>query len=343
MFFLYQAELQGLKTHEEKNGQIHSFSEAVWYSIVTLTTVGYGDYYPVTPIGKFLGALLVVGSLGLTGYIIGNVSSSINKYMENKKLGLFGTNFENHIIIFGYDEFANLVIDQIVNTNHEVAIVTNKKNDIELINDHYGSNDKVFAMFADYNHIESLEKVNIKKAKTIFVNFEDDTETLVYFLNIKAYVPEKDIAVTIYNTSLKSTFINAGVTYIVSKNELSSKLVASFIFEPDVARLTEDIMSTADEDHQYDMIEIEINEKNPFIGLSCFDLFMKLKVEYDCILLGISKKTDYGKWALIKNPGKDITVENGDFTIIMVNGASKIVLEELYDVAEGRFSPSNPI
>lgn len=331
MFLLYTAE------RENTGGTIHSMSEALWYSIVTLTTVGYGDYYPVTPWGKFFGVLLVIGSLGLTGYIIGNVSNSINYYMEKKKIGLYGTNFSDHIIIFGYDEFANQVIDQIVETEHSVAIITNKKNDIELIHDHYGDNNQVFAMFADYTHLESLEKVNVQEAKTIFVNFEDDTETLVYFLNIKAYCPDKDIVVTIYNSSLKSTFINAGVTYIVCKNELSSKLVASFIFEPDVARLTEDVMSTATEDFHHDVLEILLKPKNTYVGMNCYDIFMQLKIDFDAILLGISTKID-GKWKLIKNPSKDIVAQKDDYLILMSDGATKKQLEKSFGVSEGKLT-----
>ena len=333
MILLYKAEQQ-----DPEHGKIHSFGEAVWYSIVTLTTVGYGDSVPVTPWGRFFGILLIIGSLGVTGYIIGNVSSSINNYMEKKKLGLYGTNFSNHIIIFGYDEFANQVIDQIIETDHSVAIVTNKKNDIELIHDRYGDNSRVFAMFADYSHMESLEKVNVKEAKTVFVNFEDDTETLVYFLNIKAYCPDKDIVVTIYNSNLKSTFINAGVTYIVCKNELSSKLVASFIFEPDVANLTEDVMATATEDFHYDMMEIIVKRENKFAGTNCFDTFMSLKVDFNVILLGISKPKGNDKWELIKNPGKDITVAVGDYLIMMANGASKRKLEDFFRATEGKFT-----
>jgi len=332
MVLLFKAEQQ-----DPENGNIHSFGEAVWYSIVTVTTVGYGDYYPVTPLGHFFGILLVLGSLGVTGYIIGNVSSSINNYMEKKKLGLFGSNFTDHIIIFGYDEFANQVIDQIIETEHAVAIVTNRKDDIDLINDHYGDNDQVFAMFMDYTHMESLEKVNVKECKTIFVNFEDDTETLVYFLNIKAYCPDKDIVVTIYNSSLKSTFINAGVTYIVCKNELSSKLVASFIFEPDVAKLTEDIMATASQDFHYDITEMVVKKTNPFHGKNCDYTFDKLKKEFNVILLGISKLKN-NVWTLTKNPGADITVNDGDYLIMMANGGSKRMLEVSFDTSEGKLS-----
>ena len=331
MFLLFSAE------HSNPKGNIHSMGEALWFSLVTLSTVGYGDHYPVTVWGKVFGVVLMIGSLGLTGYVFGFVSNAIRGYMENKKMGAFGVNFTDHIIIFGYDSYANKVIDQVIDTNHSVAIVSNKKSDIELIHEHYGDNKKVFAMFMDYTHLESLEKINVKSARTIFVNFEDDTETLVYFLNIKGYCPTKDIVVTVYNSSLKSTFLNAGVTYIVCKNEISSKLVASFMFEPDVAQLTEDIMSTAIDEFDFDMIEILINKDNPLIGTNCFDAFMRIKTDYDAVMLGISKNVN-GKWQLLKNPNANYIVEKGDYLIMMVNGKSKKKVIDVFKEQEGKMS-----
>ena len=47
------------------NASIQSFSDALWYSIVTLSTVGYGDLYPVTAVGKLIGLLFVLLSVYL--------------------------------------------------------------------------------------------------------------------------------------------------------------------------------------------------------------------------------------------------------------------------------------
>ena len=89
-------------TFAEKDAEgsnIKSFMDAVWYSIVTLTTVGYGDFYPVTPIGKIIGLTIIIASLGLLGYLIGGISNIIRNYMEKKKDGFYGTKFENHFVI----------------------------------------------------------------------------------------------------------------------------------------------------------------------------------------------------------------------------------------------------
>ncbi len=69
----YAAVLVLLLAAESKaeGASIHSLGDAVWYSVITLTTVGYGDISPVTPMGKVLGTLLALCSLGVFTALIG--------------------------------------------------------------------------------------------------------------------------------------------------------------------------------------------------------------------------------------------------------------------------------
>ena len=72
---------------------IKSFADALWYCLVTLTTVGYGDFYPVTVFGKIIGAVLVLLSLGLlatlTGVIVslftGNLLPRLRLFFSRRK------------------------------------------------------------------------------------------------------------------------------------------------------------------------------------------------------------------------------------------------------------------
>jgi voltage-gated potassium channel len=50
-------------------------SDAIWWSIVTLTTVGYGDRFPVTPEGRAIGAILMIAGIGLFGTLSGFIAS----------------------------------------------------------------------------------------------------------------------------------------------------------------------------------------------------------------------------------------------------------------------------
>lgn len=56
-------------------GRINDYGDALWWSAVTATTVGYGDVYPVTVEGRFVAVCLMLGGIGLIGYISGSVTS----------------------------------------------------------------------------------------------------------------------------------------------------------------------------------------------------------------------------------------------------------------------------
>lgn len=58
---------------------------SIWWGVVTLTTVGYGDVYPITPIGKFLASIIAVIGIGLIGLPTAIISSGLVEIVNSKK------------------------------------------------------------------------------------------------------------------------------------------------------------------------------------------------------------------------------------------------------------------
>ena len=65
----------------DPDASIQNFFDALWYSVVTLSTVGYGDLYPVTIVGKFIGALFVLLSVGALAFLVGSAVSLLTGRM----------------------------------------------------------------------------------------------------------------------------------------------------------------------------------------------------------------------------------------------------------------------
>ncbi len=318
----------------EENSNINSLPDAFWYTIVTLTTVGYGDYYPVSLLGRVVGLVFILGSVTVIGYIISQLTNQVSAYLEKKRLGLLGTNFENHIIVIGWDKFGKQVVDEVVGSGKQVAIIVNDKATIDLIHEAY-SNKEVFVLFTDYSNMDAFSKANIEHSATIFINFPDDTDVLIYLLNLKKKFPDLNYVVSLNNPSLKETFSAAGVRYVVSKTEIASRLVASYTFEPDVAIIAESIMTTALEGDEYDLLEFRVGPQNPYAGKDYLKSYIDLKVEHDCVLVGINKKTK-GRRVLMKNPSKGITIEEGDYLVMICSGETKQKIKKLFGTSEGR-------
>jgi voltage-gated potassium channel len=324
-----------LVERDSADGSIKSIFDVIWYAVVTVATVGYGDYAPVTPAGKMLGLLLVVFTIGFMGFIIGNITTKINKYMEDTRLGHFGTDFTNHLVMIGWDKFSKQVLQQIALTNYKVAVITNHKDDVDHIYELFPKN-KVFVLYAEYENFKALEKVNFTQANTCFINFQNDMDALVYAINVKKQFPKMEYVVSLQNTDLKSTFKNAGVDHVVARNEVASRLAASYIFEPEVAQITEDLMSTAINELDYDIQQYLITESNPYIGMPYLDLFSELKQKYNGVLIGISRFRE-GERQLLYNPSKQsLKIGLNDYLILIANGQAKIKLEKSFGVIEGK-------
>lgn len=78
LLLIYVASLAVLDAERDEPGSaITSFGKALWWSITTVTTVGYGDLAPVTPTGRVVAALLMIGGISLLGVVTATLASWI--------------------------------------------------------------------------------------------------------------------------------------------------------------------------------------------------------------------------------------------------------------------------
>ena len=312
------------------------YPNAMWYAIVSLTSVGYGDLYPATVYGRGIGYIFVLFSTGVYVYFVGSIAAMMTTIKQNRKLGLQGTSFSGHSIIIGWDEIARNVTDELIGVHKRVAIVTDTVKDIDSIHEKYSKHkDLVYVLHTNYSNYETLKKANIETANVIFLNLKSDTDKLVYVLHAKKLYPDKNYVVILENAELKNAFLNAGANYAVAKNEIASKLLASYIFEPDVAEYSEDILSFAENEMDYDIKQYRITMSNPYKDREYQYTFFDLKKRFNIVVIGISKRNKMGKRVLIKNPGGNLRIEEDDYLIMITNGRSSDRLEQIFKVNEG--------
>jgi len=333
---LYTVLVLALVVAESGSGKasIASFSDAVWYSAVTLTTVGYGDMYPTTLAGKLIGFTFLVSSVSFLGLFVGEVGAIINERRERKRMGQNGTDFSDHIVVIGWDDFARSILQQLLLAEREVAVITNSRDDVELIYNAFGSR-SVFVLFTELNHPDQFEKVGIERSQLVFLNNGSDTDKLIAVLNLKKHYGHLRYLVTLDNSDLKETFRAAGVTYALSKTEIAAKLIASYIFEPDVAEFSSDLISSTNSAGDYDIHQYLVLPSNPFAGRSYGEAFAQLRSRCNALLLGLSKPGTGDERNLLKLPPDTVPVDVGDYLIVIADGDAERTLEELCGVREG--------
>ncbi len=314
---------------QSPDANIKTYTDALWYSIVTLTTVGYGDYYPVTPVGKALGLLIILGSLGLLSYLLGELTKKVNTYMENKKMGFYGTKFTDHYIVIGWNNFANQVADQIYPLGNKIAFITDSTEDLQHIKNLY-TKENAFAMFMDFENTEAFDKVNVSKSKAVFINSLNDSQTLILSLKLLEKYPDVNIIANCVSPGLKGTLESIGVKHVISHSEVVSKMVASYMFEPHVAKYTDDLLATSIHSNDQDIVQFKVTASNPYQNKLYFESFVDMKKNYNAILIGLVINGE-----VIKDPTDNQLIQENDYLIIITKGEDKKKLENAFGIQEG--------
>ena len=94
------------------NPTIDTVTDGLWWALVTVTTVGFGDITPVTLLGRIVGAGMMIGGMFTLALFAGIVGSSLVSGMLSIREEQFRmSEYVNHVVVCGYDESSHLLLD----------------------------------------------------------------------------------------------------------------------------------------------------------------------------------------------------------------------------------------
>jgi voltage-gated potassium channel len=176
-----------------------SWVDALYMTVITITTVGFGEVHPLTDMDKVFTVVLIFLSIGIYGYGVSIVSefilnnrifeNIINKRMENKI-----KSFNNHIILAGYGRVGKTILNKLSSYDKQVVVI--EKNMDELNENHIKSKNIVF-LNEDATKDEVLLKAGIKRAKTMMISLGDDADNLFIVLTARQLNPSIRITISL--------------------------------------------------------------------------------------------------------------------------------------------------
>jgi voltage-gated potassium channel len=316
--------------HTVAGGKFASVKDALWFCLVTMSTVGYGDIFPVTGLGRAIAAAFILFTLGTVGLLITAVSEAIMEVKRMEENGLIGTRMQGHVVICGFNAMARASLVELLAAGRQVALLCERHEDLAAARDQFGANPNLFITYGEPTQELFRDRMNGVAAEAYIIAMSDDAKNLIAALNVKGVSPEARLVVALQREELRQTLEAGGVTYIASPNELSGRLVASAAFEPEVAILLEDLLSG--DVGSADMMQYQAGA---LAGKTVGEIRDTMTQLDGPLLVALARKNGV-HFKVKPNPGRDVRVEPGDHLIVISDEGQAARLEEKFKLRQGR-------
>ncbi len=271
------------------NPNIDSYLDAIYWSIITITTVGYGDITPVTITGKIITVFLVGGGFLIlvfaTSIVTNALSEKIEIVRENKLLA--EANKLNHlIVIFGFGRMGKALAEELVKADRKFIVVDNNDAHIEKAKE-LG----YLYIQADAGNYETINNIVFKNSVEKVVLFTDnDALNLSILLTIKA--ERDDIMVIVRSNSHENIkkFKIAKADHVIFPYETVAEVAVEYIGNSVKFDAIDNILFQRS---SITLDEIDILEGSDYIGKSLEEAKFD---DYEITVIAILKNGNVNKF-----------------------------------------------
>ncbi len=191
VFLLMIISAMGFYFFEPRTEHNSNIFSSIWWAIVTMTTVGYGDIYPVTWGGRLMGFLSMISGIGMVSIITGNLASSLVDRKARKRKGLLEVKLSNHVVFIGWNNFGF----DLANTLKTSGVLDGKS--LVLVNDLPQEKRDEIAFSLDFG--EQLQFVwgNVTQ-KSVIHKATPQLAKIIYILSQEGKTPQEADQQSIY-------------------------------------------------------------------------------------------------------------------------------------------------
>ena len=300
------------------NPKIGTIFDAIYWSLITISTVGYGDITPVTEEGKVLTMFLIVVGIGFISFSTSIIASAFTEKLQELKADrVFRTikHMNDVYLICGYSNEAEILAERFKKDNLDFVIVDMDEERVQK-----ASLNGYITLKGDITQKTFLQVFDFNKISKIFVLTNNDISNSFIVLSVKAYSKGAEIIALANDERNVNKIKRAGANYVVVPSKVTALLTAEYIGNP----ITFEVIDAILTEKRNAIIDEIIVIKNSIldgklVGEIDFD-------RYKIILFGVLKKSEspllnetlqIEKGHFYFNPSFDLKLEEGDILVVM--------------------------
>jgi len=306
---------------------MHNLFDALWYTLVTITTIGYGDITPVTVPGKLIAVIIMFSGIVVFGAVSGQIASMLFDRQQKKDKGLLKLkNKQNHFIICGWKSDLDDMLHGILASNPGMV-----PSDLVLVNT--ANEEAMYPILSaaafrginfvsgDFSDEETLHRANIRDAVKILVlsdyskdysAMEQDSRTVLAVLNIKKLNRTIYVAAELIDDKFSKHLENEHCDEIILSKNYERRLLVSASNGTGMSHVFDRMLGSGDGKGLYieDIPEDAVNR-------SFGELSERFETEGKGMLIGLLENT--GNFYLRKQEALGEAQKNPDIAGIVSN------------------------
>ena len=294
-------------------GDQWSWIDSLYMTIITLSTVGYGEVHTLTGAGKIWSILIIIFGVSGIGALIRTISEEFIQLELFRKNTMMKTisKLKNHYVICGYGRMGAVIAKELQEKNLEFVIIENNEQKVEIIR-----SKGLFCVNGDVTSEETLQDARVDKAVGVAVVLDTDQDNLFVTMSMKTTNPDLFILSRCAKEDNQSKLIRAGANKVVNPYTAGGHRMAEILSKPQV----EDSISVVSPKHSdlnLTLDEISLKDLNQYDGVLIKD--SNIREEFDVMIVGIIKETGES----IINPAPD-TILSNKYTILLMGESDKM-------------------
>lgn len=282
--------------------------DSLYMTIITLTTVGYGEVHPLSKAGKFFTIILILSGVGAMLYALGSgaktlIEGELREILGRKKVSKIIEGIRNHYIICGYGRMGKIISKEMSSHGAHFVVIEKSAEVLAIV-------DKdILAIQGDSTQDAILKGAGIEKAQGLISVLSSDADNLYVVLSARGLNPKLRIAARASEEGVEQKLIRAGADNVISPYHIGALRIAHTMLKPAVVDFIE--FATKKGNIELQMEEIKVKEDSHIMGLSLDEC--EMRKELGIIIVAIKRASGEMEF----NPTSASIIKQGDTLIAM--------------------------
>ena len=286
------------------------FVDALYMTVITISTVGYTEIGKTSNQSEIFSVIMIFLGVGIVGYAFTTIVAMLveGKFLDlwkGKKMERKISALNDHYIICGSGELAEIIINKFLDENLNFVVITDKRDDLDDYSHH-----NILVVEGHSTEEEILELAGITKAKGLISTLDSEVDNIVTVLTARNLNKKIYIIANSITKSGSKKLLKVGANKTLSAVEISGKRMAYLMIKPNIISFLD--VATKIGDVELDLEEVVVKKDSYLENKNLIQAQIPKKT--GLIVLAI-KKIEDGK--MIFNPPVDYQFKIGDILIVL--------------------------